>query len=152
MKCKDYNLSKYKEDIFGQVLLSYVETRTTQNIQQRVVDAIRKIIGDNRSKNWKLREVKNNFLVPLEINEYHKIHDSRSELIDALDMKILDKAMKKLDFRMRKILKMHFFEGHNMKDIGNKIGVTESRINQLIHLGVYELSRIMNANYIKEDI
>jgi len=57
------------------------------------------------------------------------------------NFQLLGIVVKKLNYRQRTIAIQYFFLGHTMKTIGERVGITESRVSQIIGWDVIPIMR-----------
>ncbi len=57
------------------------------------------------------------------------------------DSKRLEEAMKKLDERQQKVIRMHYFEGFTLKDIAQMLGVSYKTVLRVKSKGLENLAK-----------
>lgn len=82
------------------------------------------------------------------ISEKEPVHNEQVEDKELVD--ILSEAIKQLDEKERLVLTLYYYEGLTLKEIGETVQLTESRISQLLSKSVSMLRK--KLEYIKIEI
>lgn len=69
------------------------------------------------------------------------------EFLDYSDLETVEKALKQLDSRTKKILRLRFYKDWTLQEVGNSLGVTRQRIEQIEKRGLEQLRRVLQRNY-----
>lgn len=109
-----------------------LDTFLEKRIRGAMIDEVRRlswVIGSNRTKNPVRSEPE-----PYDFNRLRRYRKARSPEDFTVDKERLAHALGNgvLDEREKRILRFYFVHGATMREIGELLGVTESRISQLI--------------------
>jgi len=74
----------------------------------------------------------------------NKYHDPLSHLETQEEKELLVEVLKKLPKRERLVITLYYYEGLMIKEISMVLGISESRVSQLHHQGLYTLRTKMN--------
>jgi RNA polymerase sigma factor for flagellar operon FliA len=69
-----------------------------------------------------------------------KLECEKAELMDLLRSRIQD-----LPEKMRQVMTLYYAEGQRMRDIGEKLGLTESRVSQIHTNAIQRLRRMVKG-------
>ena len=69
------------------------------------------------------------------------------EFLDYSDLELVEKALKQLEPRTKEILRLRFYKDWTLQEVGNSLGVTRQRVEQIEKRGLEQLRRLLQRNY-----
>lgn len=139
-----FGFAEHSEDFAQDVLLKFSEGRGRhQTIDQAVIDAIRTRFGRPGLPGHAQRHALES-AVPIDFEDGEPTIRAavRGPQGDGIDF---ERLLRGLDARTREIFELRFGEGWTQLEIGQRLGITESRVNQILASELHAMRRRMNA-------
>ncbi len=113
------------DDLVQEVLLANIVKPDGQtNLHSAVIDAVRRVLGDNRTKQWEVK---------YHAEWFYSALDDQIPYLDTIEEKIqaIDR-LEEITPLMRMILWAFWIWGFQFKEIGEALGISEGRVSQIV--------------------
>ena len=142
---------------FGTKISTYIYSSVRNEIYdnaskfQSVISIPRGVWRAKRKSEQALKLLNLNVQIGMDTRRIGVRHESIPEpiadkLFDSEDITLLNKAMRRLDRRVRYILRERFWNKEKLKPIAVKLGITKERVRQLQEEGIESLGKLLEMD------